>query len=281
MAELAILQKVDNCGKCRGCMVACQRNWARTNGDVPLIANGVAERLEPDDVTVVKAQKANEAPPYVRYACWNCTSPPCAGPAGCPRGAISKKDDGSVVIKRSPEFVGDVNYCAPGVAPCNYYPGSRNYECVRACGRGGYPKIGFGDGGTDEKAYKCDLCYGRLVPASPAKIIGSYVGDVPACVQACPFDSLFFGTRANIETYVNGLGLTAVKAGEGSVFWVSMSTFSPPTADPYVEDHIASVFEKLLVGPIGKVLLVPTLIAGGLYALYNRRLAVESEVKEG
>jgi Fe-S-cluster-containing dehydrogenase component len=253
-------------------MVACQRNWARTNGDITLVANGTAERIEPDDVTVVKAQKANDSPPFVSYRCWNCTSPPCAGAAGCPRGAISKKDDGEVVIDRA--------LCQPGVAPCNYYPGSRNYECVRACGRGGYPKIGYGDG-VNFDAYKCDLCFGRRVPASPSKILGSYEGDVPACVQACPFDSLVFGTRTDIEAYVNSLGLTAVKAGEGSVFWVSMSTFSPPTADPYVEDHIASVFEKLLVGPLGKVLLVPTLIAGGLYALYNRRLSVESEAKEG
>lgn len=144
--KLAVVQEYDRCIKCRGCVVACQRNFVNSPLGKSLVANtgaGVG-KTSPDDATVIKPQLGFDFPPFMKHNCWHCANPPCAG--RCPRKAVRKMKDGAVII--------DFNLCDPTIC---------NWECNKDCGRGGYPKIGFGDG-VDYKAYKCDMCYGRRLP---------------------------------------------------------------------------------------------------------------------
>lgn len=288
MSKMAVLQEIDKCIRCRGCMVACQRNFANDTLDVNDGTSGTemalsaepgdtAERIGADDVTVVKAQVNIDFPPYVKYGCWQCGSPPCA--TACPRGAISKQPDGSVYIRRASAYFGDNGYCDPSLPVC--YDKANRLKCVSACPRGGYPVRGLGDGASD-KIWKCDMCYGRRVPGFISNATGaeSAAGEVPACVATCPAKALKYGTWTDINQYVASQGYPYVAGGTdgGSIFWAKKSApFGNPTADPLVEDHMTPMLQAFLESPLGKMLLIPTVMAGGLYALYARRLKVESE----
>ncbi len=289
MAIMAVLQEVDKCTRCRGCVVACQRNFANdvfndTGGisgtGTALDADLSTDRIRADDPTVVKAQVNIDFPPYVKFNCWQCPSPPCM-PA-CPRGAISKKSDGSVYIKRlAAPGKNDRQFCNPLDPKC--WDNAGYLKCVSACGRGGYPVRGLGDGAND-KIWKCDMCFGRRKPGFITDSSGATTpGSVPACVATCPANSLKFGTWSDMKQYVinKAYPYRFPESMDGSWLWARRKgPFGAPTADPLAEDHMAPILQALLNSPVGKVLLVPTLMAGGLYALYARRVKLASEKEE-
>ncbi len=243
MADMAILQEMDKCMKCRGCQVACQRVQGLTT------TVGNAEKIAADDPMVVKAQGNNDNPPYVRYSCWHCYNPPCV-PA-CPKGAMKvHAATGGVYVDQ---------------ALCN--PADCAQQCVKNCRKGGYPKVGTNAPGTF--AYKCNLCYNQA--------------NGPACVNTCPGKALTYDTVANIQTTLSDhySATGDVWIGEGHMFWARKSpgggaigTFDPPTTDPYIEDHISPMFNKVLKSPVGAALAVPALLFGGLFALFKRREAL-------
>lgn len=241
MADYAILQEIDKCMKCRGCQVACQR--IQNLGAV----SGNAATVQFDDPMVVKTQRSNDAPPYVRYSCWHCINPPCV--STCPLGAM-KKDNATGAI-----------YVDQGV--CN--PNNCQRQCVSACWQGGYPKVGVAENGYH--AYKCHMCYNRA--------------SGPACVETCPAKALKYDTLAAIQAYITAnYGAGSVVQGTGHIFWASNNgTFDPPKTDPFIEDHISPMTGKVLKGPFAAMLSVPALLFGGLYALHRRREAL-AESKE-
>lgn len=250
----AILHEIDKCMKCRGCQVACQRaqGLGTTYGDD-------AKTVQFDDPTVVKAQKDNDSPPFVRYSCWHCDAPTCA--TACPLGAIKQTTEGAVWVDRA--------MCNPASSECV----SAGKPCATKCHRGGYPKIGTADPGL--YAYKCDMCKDR---------IGG-----PACVETCPAKALTYDTKANITAKLTdplNAAKYKVKVGgnfngnNGNMFWASSKPFNPPTTDPFIEDHISPMLGRLINAPVSRVLVLPTLLFGGIYALYRRRLELTSEPKE-
>lgn len=257
MAEMAILQEIDKCMKCRGCTVACQRSQGLTTvtGD----NNG---KVQADDPMVVKAQGKNDAPPFVRYSCWHCSNPPCK--TACPLNAMKVDVDTKAVWI-------DHSVCDPT---------SCQQQCVTNCRKGGYPKVATSNPGPGLKAYKCDLCKNRLINGTTA------------CVATCPGKALTYDTLANIQTKLNSTGASGYNntgdawIGEGHMFWAMKSpgggayaVLTPPTTDPYIEDHISPMFNKVLKSPVGAALAVPALLFGGLFAFFKRREAL-SEVKE-
>lgn len=96
----------------------------------------------------------------VRYSCMHCHDAPCKNV--CPVSAIKRSRQGLVHI--------DPNHCIG----CEY--------CVAACPYG-VPKFDHEEG----VATKCTGCYDLVEK-----------GDKPACVQACPWNALFFGKREDM-----------------------------------------------------------------------------------
>lgn len=274
----AILFEVDKCVKCRACAVACKRNWDRNPTQsyltgLKLVAYGNAEKVDTDNPITVKAQTSVDRKPFVRYSCWHCDGAPCA--VHCPFKAIKRDStSGAVYVKHAPAFVGDTEYCRPEQSACTR-------QCLKDCARGGYPKIdGHPGDGVNTKMYKCTQCYGRLLDGNElAAASGStQPGQVPACVLACLAGAMKYGERSTINAYVAAKGYANVYY-TGGVIWAGNETFSPPTSDPFVEDHISPALDSLLKSPVGKAVLVPSLFVGGLYALYARRVSLAGETK--
>jgi Fe-S-cluster-containing dehydrogenase component len=152
---------------------------------------------------------------------------------------------------------------------CKPYIGDCFGQCQIYCPRGGYPKIGsatddFLSITLDYKAWKCHLCYPHIKAGTISQ---------PECVNACTAAALSFGDKATIEAQAQTF---ANYCGDGSVYWASNEhAFLPPKADPLVEDHISPMIGRILESPAGKLAVVPALLVGGLYALYQRRLSAE------
>jgi Fe-S-cluster-containing dehydrogenase component len=299
---MAIVQDVDKCVRCNGCVIACKRTWH--------LKGITAGRIKPNQKIsinqrmVIKPQRKVDLYPFVRYACWHCTKPPCT--SRCPWGAIKKDaDSGAVYI--------DQGACKPDTV----FPATGKKclgVCQSDCVQGGYIKIGSGtDAFTDplipgsdmtQKAQKCTMCYGRAglaadLPSKAQKVGSTYyspffpktltepgrpvpeLGAQPACVYSCPAKAMFYDTRVNAVDYIrDGLehGTIVSACGDGSMFWFSRRTFvSPPKADPFIEDHVSPMVSSLLNSPFARAALVPTLVAGGLIALSARRASIEAE----
>lgn len=112
----------------------------------------------PDDVQVRKATSFEQQPvgPWIAVACNHCEDPACV--PVCPVGALTKRDDGIVVQ--------DHDLCIG----CK--------SCIKACP---YEHPVYVE--EENKTLRCDMCAARLD-----------VGDVPACVEACPVKVLTVGT---------------------------------------------------------------------------------------
>jgi Fe-S-cluster-containing dehydrogenase component len=286
---MAILQEVDKCVRCNGCVISCKRTW-HMKGIVP--ANDLPHnKLADNQRVVIKSQKRVDMGPFVRFSCWHCENPPCAG--RCPFKAIKKNTaTGAVWI--------DPTLCNPDDPKCVQ-------QCKIDCQRGGVPMIGSGsDLFTTSKAWKCTLCtgtytgapyvgagaggdlptkspmtganyYSPLFPADAVNI--PELAHQPSCVYTCPAKAMVYDTRDNILRYLNDAsqGWTS-RFGDGSMFWASHKFLvSPPKADPFMEDHVGPMIGSLLSSPFAKAALAPTLVVGGLLALAARRAKVEDE----
>lgn len=278
---MAILQDVDKCMRCNGCVISCKRTWKMK------ALNPGVHKTAPDQRVIIKSQKRVDMGPFMRFSCWHCPYPSCVN--NCPFGAIKKMPNGAVAI--------DPALCKPGQTAANGV--KCTYQCQAGCNRGGYPKIGIGSDLYDEpKAWKCTLCYGRagagesLIssygPPLPTKATAAEIAEVPekahqpACVFTCPARAMMWDTRKNIFAYLSDPknGFISV-VGDGSMFWASRKVLlSPPKADPYVEDHVTPLISSLVSSPFAKAALVPMLLAGGLMAVIARRQQMASGVEE-
>lgn len=284
MAVMAILQEVDKCMRCNGCVISCKRTWQMKG--IIQADNKPHQKVAYNQRVVIKPMKRVDNPPYMRFSCWHCPDPPCA--KRCPWKAIVKDTaSGAVYI--------DPVLCDP--AKLDSTGNNCGRVCQTDCGRGGYPKIGAGS--TDPlyaapKAWKCTMCYGRagVVTAAmttkygfalPSKNITAVpeTAHQPSCVYTCPAKAMDYDTRDNIIAKLNtGMtnGTYISVLGDGSVFWASAKyMLIAPKADPFMEDHVSPMVGSLLSGPFAKAALVPTLVAGGLLALAARRAKIQEE----
>jgi formate dehydrogenase iron-sulfur subunit len=286
--EMAILQEVDKCVRCNGCVIACKRTW-HMKGDVAVSPDLPHNKLAANQRVVIKSQKRVDMGPFVRFSCWHCENPPCAG--RCPFKAIKKNTvAGAVWI--------DPNLCNPDDPLCVQ-------QCKIDCQRGGVPQIGAGsDLFASAKAYKCTLCTGYDnapykgaglngdLPTKAVGVDGARTSQLPSpvdagtileldhqptCVYTCPAKAMVYDTRKNIVAYLNQSGWTS-RFGDGSMFWASHKFLvAPPKADPFMEDHTSPMIGSLLSSPFAKAALAPTLVVAGLLALSARRAKIEEE----
>ena len=291
---MAILQEVDKCVRCNGCVISCKRTW-HMKGDVTVSPDLPHNKLAANQRVVIKSQKRVDMGPFVRFSCWHCENPPCAG--RCPFEAIRKHPvTGAVYI--------DPRLCNPDDPKCVH-------QCKIDCQRGGVPMIGNGsDLFTTAKAWKCTLCtgvdesgvqfgpykgagQGGDLPTKLTPVGGKYYSTLfptrevselasqPSCVYTCPAKAMVYDTRANILEYLTDTNQHWVsRFGDGSMFWASRKFLvAPPKADPFMEDHVAPMVGSLLSSPFAKAALAPTLVVGGLLALAARRAKIEEEAQ--
>ncbi|MDO8915523.1 MAG: hypothetical protein Q7W16_05520 [Coriobacteriia bacterium] len=273
---MAILQEVDKCVRCNGCVISCKRTW-QLKGIVPT-DNLPNQKVAINQRMVIKPQKRVDTAPFVRYSCWHCDNPPCA--VRCPWKAIVKEANGAVSVS--------MDLCLPNKPVAGTGKGC-GYVCRTDCGRGGYPRVGAGsDLYPGLKMQKCTMCFGRAGAAGdlPTKATVAEIAAVPdkkaqpSCVYTCPAKAMKYDTVANIRAILNaGIadGTYANWQGTSNMFWASKYMLVAPKADPFMEDHISPMVGSLLSGPFAQAALVPTLVIGGLLAISARRAKVEEE----
>lgn len=157
--QLAFYVDISSCTGCKACQLACKDknhlpvgiNWRRVfqyEGGDWVSKNGF---MEPSGFFAY----------YVSSACMHCANPVCRDV--CPVGAITKRDDGIVLI--------DENKCIG----CRY--------CSWACPYGA-PQFNH----ELSIMTKCTFCY-ELVDQ----------GKKPACVEACPYRAIEFGELEELQ----------------------------------------------------------------------------------
>jgi Fe-S-cluster-containing dehydrogenase component len=162
---VGILVDTTRCIGCRACEVACGETHDVLIPDV--LNDGALEeqRTTSDKQWMVVNKFETEAGDvFVKRQCMHCYQAACA--SACPTEAMEKTKKGPVIWHG--------NRCIG----CRY--------CMASCPFD-MPKFEYGE--WNPKIQKCTLCFERLEE-----------GQKPACVAACPTDTLMFGTRAkNLE----------------------------------------------------------------------------------
>lgn len=155
--KYALVVDHESCWGCKTCEVACKQEWGTPEG-VRLIY-----------VSEDGPREVEGRPHFVFHVnvCRHCDDPPCM--EACPEEAITKREDGIVVLDDD---------------PCT---GCR--ACIKACP---YQVIDFDpDKGI---AQKCNLCHERVDK-----------GLIPACADnVCLAHCIYFGTSERIEQMRQG-----------------------------------------------------------------------------
>ncbi len=162
------LTDVTRCVGCRACEEACNQANKLPKPDVPF-----------DDQTVVETQRRTSAKAYTvvnRYGnsktgepvfrkiqCNHCNEPACA--SACLVKAYTKTPEGAVVY--NPDICLGCRYC---MLACPFSVPAYEY-----------------DNAFSPRIRKCSLCFDRIK-----------TGGVPACVEACPTETLIFGKRKDL-----------------------------------------------------------------------------------
>jgi anaerobic dimethyl sulfoxide reductase subunit B (iron-sulfur subunit) len=152
MAQLGFYFNSNVCTGCKACQVAC-----KDKSDLPvgITWRRVAEYNGGSWVKVGNTVEQNVFAYYISVACNHCENPLCLNV--CPAAAISKREDGVVLIDQ--EACIGCRFCEWA---CPYSAPQFNEE------------LG--------KMSKCNFCYDYLDQGKP-----------PACVGACPSRALMYG----------------------------------------------------------------------------------------
>jgi len=162
---VGILVDTTRCIGCRACEVACGEEHDMLVPDV--LNDGALEQhrtTSDKQWMVVNKHQTEKGEVFVKRQCMHCYQAACA--TACPTEAMNQTVNGPVVW--------DGDKCIG----CRY--------CMTSCPFD-MPKFEYNE--WNPKIQKCTMCFERLE-----------AGQKPACVKACPTDTLMFGTRVdNLE----------------------------------------------------------------------------------
>lgn len=196
---------LDRCTGCQACVVACKQE-----NNVPFSNPEEAEYGREISWIRVLALTKGEYPRvktrYLPMLCQHCENPPST--KVCPTGATYKNPEG-IVAQIYPRCIG-CRYCANAcpyqVKDFNWYNWSE-FRWPEEMRQSLNPDVSLRPKGVIEK---CTFCHHHLqkareqaaVEGRKVKSEGEYV---PACVQSCPAQAMFFGDLTDPETTVSKL----------------------------------------------------------------------------
>jgi tetrathionate reductase subunit B len=180
MAKAFVIDIAKCCG-CYNCQLACKdehvdNDWTPYAKPQPETGHFWLKLQEKVCGTVPKVKMH-----YIPMLCNHCEKAACI--EACPEGAISKRDDGLVIIE--PE-------------KCKGSGGCR--ECIDACP---YKAIYFND--ELSLAQKCTGCAHLLDNGYK----------VPRCVESCPTDAMRFGEKEDLRDLIEGAAVLNPESGCG------------------------------------------------------------------
>ena len=146
---------LDRCIGCYACITACKQE---NNVSLGVFFNRVFKIGPRGKIPKVEFH-------YIYRMCMHCERPPCL--EGCPEGAISKREDGIVLLER--------DKCSG----CE--------ECIKAC-----PYGVFSFNSELKVVEKCNFCHHRID-----------VGKEPACINACVAEVFTFGDLSDSKSIVS------------------------------------------------------------------------------
>ena len=162
---VGVLVDTTRCIGCRACEVACGEQNDRLVPDV--LNDGALENhrdTSDKQFMVVNKYETDKGNVFVKKQCMHCYQAGCA--AACPTEAMHKNS------------IGPVTWDSDKCIGCRY--------CMISCPFD-MPKFEYGE--WNPRIVKCTMCFDRLE-----------AGKKPACVEACPTDTLMFGTMVkNLE----------------------------------------------------------------------------------
>jgi len=162
---VGILVDTTRCIGCRACEVACGETHELLVPDV--VSDGALNQTRntsDKQYMVVNRYQTERGDVFVKKQCMHCYQPACA--AACPTEAMEKTKKGPIIWEG--------NRCIG----CRF--------CMISCPFD-MPKFEYND--WNPRLVKCTMCFERLEQ-----------GQKPACVEACPTDTLMFGTMVkNLE----------------------------------------------------------------------------------
>jgi Ni/Fe-hydrogenase subunit HybB-like protein/Fe-S-cluster-containing dehydrogenase component len=263
---MGVLVDLTLCVGCRLCEHDCKEANGFDPGPVELYDDqsvfNAKRRPAPDAYTVVNAftdPKDPAQPVYVKTNCFHCNRPACV--SACIVGALRKRE------------TGPVTYDAWKCIGCRY--------CMVACPFQ-IPAYDYHDAFAPQ-VRKCSLCHERLKK-----------GEIPACVKACPRETMVFGKRSELlalakKRMEDNPGKYVEKVyGEhevGGTSWLYLSSVPfeklgfldvPSEAPPALTESIQHSVFKYGIPPLA----LYGLLGGLMYVTKRRQLAKAETVTD-
>jgi len=244
----AILNDTTLCTGCEKCVAACKE----VNDLGPDVSRRWKMRIDDLSSTRYTSIERRTGDHNVRKFCRHCVEPACV--SACLVGALQKTEEGPVVY--------DSDRCMG----CRY--------CMNACPYG-IPRYDWEE--AVPLVRKCTMCYERITH-----------GELPACVEACPYEATIFGDRDELLEIAHqrikdnpGKYLDRVvgetEVGGTSVLYISdipldFLAYQPNLGDTPLPERTWAALSR-----------VPTLVVGmtglmaGMYWITNRRNQLAEE----
>jgi molybdopterin-containing oxidoreductase family iron-sulfur binding subunit len=180
---------LDRCTGCGACVAACRMENNVPNAGPEQAAMGRAI-FWMEIIPTYEGEYPDIKARFLPRPCFHCDNPPCT--KVCPVGATYKNQEGLVaqIYARCIGCRYCVNACPYNAKYFNWYKPGWPHEMKLALS----PNVSIRPKGVVEK---CSFCHHRLIRArEKAKIEGrEMTGDdyIPACVQSCPAEAMYFG----------------------------------------------------------------------------------------
>lgn len=201
MPRWGMVIDLDKCTACQACVVAC-----KAENNVPFSSPEEAEKRRiiswMSILPVIEGEYPNLRARFVPRPCMHCENPPCV--KVCPVGATYKNEEG-LIAQVYTQCIGCrycTNNCPYTLKYFNWFPPQWPEEMKAYLN----PDVSIRSKGVVEK---CTFCHHRLQRArekARAENRRLKEGDyVPACVQTCPAEALYFGDLDDPKSSVANL----------------------------------------------------------------------------